>query len=308
MDLYTSIRNATVGGCILGLSTSAYLALKSSDALHIIYVGGLFLGGAGVRMLIPSALENDYIWLDLTGGYGSLMLIAGGVLTGMGTTIGHGCTSGHGLCGLARLSKRSLLGVVSFFSTGLLTATVLHPFFHKNWVPTRTQPSLVPVHDTLPVSVILGAFLTLYGFTQTEISRGLAASFCSILFAFGLGISGMLQPTKIHGFLALTTGWDPSLAFVMAGGLLTNLVLWPVITKWTQPITCPMFDLPKKTELEGDLVVGGVLFGIGWAVGGLCPGPGMVGIAGPYGSSALIWTAACVLGQQLVVSFWKKSK
>eukprot|EP00471_Norrisiella_sphaerica_P001982 CAMPEP_0184482018 /NCGR_PEP_ID=MMETSP0113_2-20130426/3594_1 /TAXON_ID=91329 /ORGANISM="Norrisiella sphaerica, Strain BC52" /LENGTH=338 /DNA_ID=CAMNT_0026861521 /DNA_START=31 /DNA_END=1047 /DNA_ORIENTATION=+ len=321
--VYEGIKWATIGGTVLGLSTSAYMALvgrvsgmsgslrntylqltqqKAVDPLHVVYVGGLLIGGAAVRILLPASFE--------LGSYDAVMLVVGGLLTGVGTTIGHGCTSGHGLCGLARLSFRSLVAVGTFFTTGLATCTALHPMMKTLWTPSSV-PNFglpLPYADTLPLTVISGSFLSLWGFSQLDLYQALSASVCSIAFSFGLGISGMLMPSKIHGFLALTTGWDPSLMFVMMGGLVVNVALFPLIRRLSKPVTCPAFDLPTSTHFDPDLVIGGVLFGLGWAIGGLCPGPGIVGIAGPYGLSSLIWTTACIAGQQLTHSQWKDTK
>lgn len=100
-----------------------------------------------------------------------------------------------------------------------------------------------------------------------------------LLFAVGLGLSGMTLPEKVIGFLDLTGKWDPALAFVMGGALLVNAVAW----RWTQPRGRAWFggtlSLPLKNQVDAPLLLGAALFGIGWGVGGICPGPALTSLA-----------------------------
>ncbi|MGC6511899.1 MAG: DUF6691 family protein [Parvibaculales bacterium] len=113
-----------------------------------------------------------------------------------------------------------------------------------------------------------------------------AGFFCGALFGLGLAVSGMLNPAKVSGFLDLAGAWDPSLAFVMGGGLAVNLVAFRMIQKRRRPVLTENFDLPKATKIDRRLIVGSALFGVGWALGGLCPGPAIAGLA--YGSSEAV--------------------
>ncbi|MET4161220.1 putative membrane protein YedE/YeeE [Marinobacterium sp. MBR-111] len=101
----------------------------------------------------------------------------------------------------------------------------------------------------------------------------LAALAAGALFGFGLGLSQMIDPTKVTNFLDLLGSWDPSLAFVMAGGLLVNALLTPLILKQKRPLLAEFFRLPTKAEIDKRLVIGGVVFGVGWGLAGYCPGP-----------------------------------
>ena len=96
-----------------------------------------------------------------------------------------------------------------------------------------------------------------------------------ILFGIGLGIAGMMDPTKVQGFLDAAGRWDPSLALVMGGALFVTFVTYPLITKRTGPILGGKFGLPTKSELDKPLIIGALLFGTGWAISGLCPGPAL---------------------------------
>ncbi len=101
----------------------------------------------------------------------------------------------------------------------------------------------------------------------------LAALAAGALFGFGLGLSQMIDPAKVTNFLDLLGSWDPSLAFVMAGGLLVNALLTPLILKQKRPLLAEFFRLPTKAEIDKRLVIGGVVFGVGWGLAGYCPGP-----------------------------------
>lgn len=95
------------------------------------------------------------------------------------------------------------------------------------------------------------------------------------LFSIGLGLSGMMDPTKVQGFLDAFGHWDPSLAFVLGGALFVSFVSYPRIVKRTGPIFGKEFGLPTKHEIDKPLLIGAMLFGIGWAISGLCPGPAL---------------------------------
>ncbi len=105
----------------------------------------------------------------------------------------------------------------------------------------------------------------------------LAVSYVSgVLFAVGLGISGMTHPSKILAFLDFTGAWDPSLALVMAGGLLVSFVFFRFAKRRGAPLLASAFSLPAATSVDASLVGGASLFGMGWGLGGFCPGPAVV--------------------------------
>jgi uncharacterized membrane protein YedE/YeeE len=99
------------------------------------------------------------------------------------------------------------------------------------------------------------------------------------LFGLGLAIAGMLNPAKVIGFLDITGNWDPSLAFVMGAGLVVNLIGWQIARRRTQPIFESRFHLPQANQIDRRLLVGAALFGIGWGLAGLCPGPAITSLA-----------------------------
>ena len=102
----------------------------------------------------------------------------------------------------------------------------------------------------------------------------IASFICGILFSIGLCISGMTQPQKVIGFLDVFGEWDLSLAFVMCGAVLSYLVLQILIQrKFSKPLLGESFQIPASKDLDRSLIIGALLFGSGWGLGGYCPGP-----------------------------------
>ncbi|MCS6986149.1 MAG: YeeE/YedE family protein [Sphingomonadaceae bacterium] len=110
-------------------------------------------------------------------------------------------------------------------------------------------------------------------------TRPLVALVSGLLFGAGLAVSGMVDPTRVRGFLDLFGRWDPTLAFVMAGALLPMVLAWAIQQRMARPIAAPSFDLPSTRPVDGRLVAGAALFGVGWGLAGLCPGPALAGLA-----------------------------
>ncbi len=126
----------------------------------------------------------------------------------------------------------------------------------------------------------------------------LLAFFCGLIFAIGLGISGMTQPAKVTGFLDFTGHWDPSLAFVMAGAVALYALGYRFVMRWQKPIVTSQFDLPKARPVDSKLLIGAALFGAGWGLAGYCPGPALVSLA-TFDSRPVIFVAAMLIGMAL---------
>lgn len=118
------------------------------------------------------------------------------------------------------------------------------------------------------------------------------------LFGIGLLLSGMTQPAKVIGFLNPTHHWDPSLAFVMAGAAGVYAVLFRMIRARGRPWLDVRFHLPTRRDLDLPLILGAALFGVGWGLGGLCPGPALVGAASGNGA-VIAFVAAMLAGMYL---------
>jgi uncharacterized protein len=109
----------------------------------------------------------------------------------------------------------------------------------------------------------------------------LAAYLSGALFGVGLGVSGMTHPSKVIGFLDVAGAWDPSLAFVMVGALFVDVALFRVILRLKTPLFAPKFVVPPADQrVDARLVGGAAIFGVGWGLGGFCPGPALVSLAG----------------------------
>ncbi len=116
-----------------------------------------------------------------------------------------------------------------------------------------------------------------------------------VLFAIGLGISGMTLPTKVIGFLDLFGDWDPSLALVMVGAIGVNALAVALVKKRDRPVFGASFRWPTRHDIDGRLIGGAVLFGVGWGLGGFCPGPGVVSAA-TGAIPSLVFVGAMVAG------------
>ncbi len=101
---------------------------------------------------------------------------------------------------------------------------------------------------------------------------------CGILFGLGLIISGMANPAKVLGFLDISGTWDPTLAFVMAGALAVSALGYRLQKKCSKPLFAAQFAIPSRKDLDARLLGGAALFGLGWGLIGLCPGPALVAL------------------------------
>lgn len=117
-----------------------------------------------------------------------------------------------------------------------------------------------------------------------------------LLFALGLGLSGMTQPSKVLGFLDVAGAWDPTLAFVMLGAVSVHAL---AARRTTQPEAKPVlaehFRLPRKTRIDAPLVLGAAVFGLGWGASGFCPGPSLVALVS-LAPTTLLFVGAMAIG------------
>ena len=99
------------------------------------------------------------------------------------------------------------------------------------------------------------------------------------MFGAGLTVSGMTDPQRVRGFLDFFGQWDPTLAFVMIGAVLVMAIAWRVRQRMGLPLFAEGFELPSRSDLDARLIGGSALFGIGWGLSGLCPGPAIASLA-----------------------------
>ncbi len=239
-------------------------------------------------------------------------LLLGGVLVGIGTKTGNGCTSGHAVCGIPRLAKRSIVATSLFLAFGIGTAML---FWHLEWIRGVDTASdwgtdyedtgfkimtYVMTLAVLCTGVVMAAMeVRSGGKSKKDLVVDFALSFLiGAIFGTGLAVSGMCNPRKIVGFLTIDPDtWDPSLIFVMVSAVGINLVTFQLILRKAKaPLLQGKFQSPKS-EFDVPVIVGPILFGIGWGISGLCPGPGMLNLFMlPQG---FLFVAALAAGMQI---------
>ncbi len=138
----------------------------------------------------------------------------------------------------------------------------------------------------------------------------LAALVSGLIFGFGLAVSGMTQPTRVLGFLdvlGIASGtWDPTLAFVMIGALVVAAPGYLLARRRERPLFADIAAWPNKSDIDRPLVVGAVLFGLGWGLVGLCPGPAIANL-GTLSSRVIAFVIAMGVGM-LALDVWRRSR
>jgi uncharacterized protein len=138
--------------------------------------------------------------------------------------------------------------------------------------------------------------------------KSLLVSFASgIVFALGLGISGMTRPPKVIGFLDFAGDWDPSLAFVMIGAISVYFVAYRVIRRRSAPLLAEKFSIPQRGDIDRNLILGAAIFGAGWGLGGFCPGPALTSLASGA-APIVIFVATMAAGMYLqgTITRWRE--
>jgi uncharacterized membrane protein YedE/YeeE len=129
--------------------------------------------------------------------------------------------------------------------------------------------------------------------------------FAGLIFGLGLLISGMTDPGKVQGFLDLAGKWDPSLALVMGGGVAIGLIGFRLAKKNYKSFSGLTYQWPKPTHIDRSLVLGNLMFGVGWGLAGFCPGPGLVSMAAGN-DKALVFVLAMLMGMAMFHRFKKR--
>ena len=125
--------------------------------------------------------------------------------------------------------------------------------------------------------------------------NNVAALVVGIMFAIGLGISGMTRPEKVFGFLDIFGSWDASLIFVMIGAVIVHFIAFRFIVRRKSPLFSPQWHLPTKRKITRPLIAGAFLFGVGWALAGYCPGPALTSLAS-FQSRPFIFFVSMIVG------------
>jgi uncharacterized membrane protein YedE/YeeE len=319
-------------GKITGISGIIHSAVAARNVRNLFgwrfsYLLGLATSGVVLMAVKPSVFQASNL-RPLTG-------VLAGLLVGYGTRLGGGCTSGHGVCGLPRLSIRSLAGVLTFMATGAMTASIsrsdaVAPYLHQA-IPfsftSSTAPS--PYLSLLPtVFVIIASALAFHNNSwlhnllsphthdpvhvtkkshehgdahHTSLQHHAIAAANGLLFGLALGFSGMTNPNRVQGFLdfAGRGGWDPTLMFVMGGAVMLNLVTFYWMKSQAKPFLSderPLRDIIAYGMCEANQKIDSKLL-LGSAIFGYVPCPNISSSAPfPACNYELFFLFVCRLG------------
>eukprot|EP00658_Telonema_sp_P-2_P021931 TRINITY_DN18753_c0_g1_i1.p1 TRINITY_DN18753_c0_g1~~TRINITY_DN18753_c0_g1_i1.p1 ORF type:complete len:316 (+),score=61.45 TRINITY_DN18753_c0_g1_i1:205-1152(+) len=283
--------NSAIAGLVGGIGIGVVAAVKlwgsrelmPSATPHPWSTSGFVATGLLASRLFPSAFESS---IDLLS---TLRVAAGGAMVGFGAGLGEGCTSGNGIQGLAARSKASLVFVCTFMAAGAISASVTQTSEQLDFAspPLSPSPSLRNLSPLLVAWAASGAVQLVFA----KLNDAVASFAAGAAFACCLTIGGMVRSTRVIGFLDIMSdqGWDPTLAFVMAGGLAVTLPVY----HWLGLLqnSHPSVQAWAKRPVDWQLVLAGMSFGVGWGCTGLCPGPALV-VSGTGSSSALLFLAA----------------
>ncbi|KAG2078150.1 DUF395-domain-containing protein [Suillus decipiens] len=267
-----------LNGSVLGISGFVHRSLRG-DKAAMASVVGLVLGGIAVGIIGNVDTPQPHTASSL------LRMVFSGFLVGIGTRLANGCTSGHMICGLSRFSPRSLVATATFFSSAVVTNFFTHD--------TLGTPGSLDWTLSNQGRQFLGTILSLgtlwFVYTCSALKNGtgnspklsvlryLANFLTSLAFAFSLHLANMVDPHKVLAFLALplSSAFDPTLGFV-AGSALPLATLLYRYACVEQPKLGGKWNIPTSTKIDWRLILGSVIFGIGWGIAGICPGPALV--------------------------------
>jgi uncharacterized membrane protein YedE/YeeE len=144
---------------------------------------------------------------------------------------------------------------------------------------------------------------------HAPLQRTAAALFSGALFAVGLVLGGMTQPSKVIGFLDIFGAWDPSLLFVMAGAVSTYALLFRLSLRRPMPLFAESFQVPSRKDIDLPLLAGALLFGVGWGLSGYCPGPALCALATGR-AEAFLFVGSMLLGMVVTKLFvaWRAQR
>jgi uncharacterized membrane protein YedE/YeeE len=138
------------------------------------------------------------------------------------------------------------------------------------------------------------------------VKPNVVAGLAGLLFGLGIVVSGMAQPQKVIGFLDVTGRWDGGLMLVMMGAIGVHFPLLRLINRRRAPLLAPDFFRIDRTQIDRPLVIGAVLFGVGWGMAGFCPGPALVSL--PSLQLSTLWFVAAMFGGMLLFALYERAR
>ncbi|NTJ67682.1 YeeE/YedE family protein [Agrobacterium rhizogenes] len=132
-----------------------------------------------------------------------------------------------------------------------------------------------------------------------------AALISGVVFGLGLSLSGMLNPARVQGFLDVFGAWDPSLAFVLGGAVVVAFIGVQAMKRMRHPAFDDSFHMPTNRQIDVSLVIGSGLFGLGWGIGGFCPGPAVASLSVGIPQTAL-FVVTMLAGMTLYDRIWSR--
>lgn len=338
----TNVVAALIGGVLIGTASALYMAVagkvagcsgsvkacvlattpfdggKPTDASrvsNILFAGGLVTSGIVVSFVAPWTFEN---YAPLSADWATYVF--GGLLVGSGTYFGNGCTSGHGLAGLSRFSLRSLVATPIFMVAAALTSMIKSQFAVGDMAPfvEITGAQLESIGWISLGLLILAIPMFIFALSSSNGANGdvmmrrallYSGIWCGCTFGAGLCIGGMARPSSISGALS-PQRFDLTLWILFMTALAVTFVGYRLCERFIAARKEKARAL-KQGPINGRLVCGALLFGVGWGLTGMCPGPILVGLGADFNSGAvtggpLICLASVVIGQ--IAAAWIVSK
>jgi uncharacterized membrane protein YedE/YeeE len=276
---------------ISGLLQNSFLPDVKASTLFDTKRLSSFLSVIGIAIggLICNAVFNGGSFQDWTVASYPRIVIAG-LLVGYGTKLGNGCTSGHGVCGISAFRIRSLVATCVFMLAGIVTAMATGSYLYLPMFKNTLQLDQASIVWAISICICVLLVIVAY-FTNAHCSE-----FCKsctgphtvlvlsmeMIFGMGIGISmavsNMSLLSATISFLDLRY-WNPALAFVMMGAIAVTATAYYLIAgRMSMPIFDKQFYRPAMTQIDRSLVLGSMIFGIGWGLLGACPGPALTNI------------------------------
>ncbi|KIM48926.1 hypothetical protein M413DRAFT_15174 [Hebeloma cylindrosporum] len=289
-----------LNGNVFGISGFIHRAVKGSIE-GLAGAAGLVIGGFIISKLEgggPSVLSLPFPYI-----------LFSGFLVGLGTKLANGCTSGHMVCGISRFSLRSIAATATFFTTGVMTTQVFHrdlpAIGPTDWTihPSAKQLLLL---QAIPLS--LSALLYTLGRDVPNSPRStlrvMVYFATGVQFALAVRVSNLTEASRVLGFLILPFhhAFDPSLAFLAASALPVGIVLYRYARGQERPRLGGKWSIPKGGDINSRLLIGSSIFGVGWGLAGICPGPGLVNfgraltMGGQNAFTYASWLGALIIG------------